>query len=1115
MFPAVIVVLLLLQLSHATCPRLLQLPTFYARDVEIRNGTSIAFPAVSFDVTPFTNDTLVVNLTSPLGVFCEPHADTGLQVQANPQGFCGRYLTRLQLEALHSYGIIPQASPLKNYTIQVVILRSQLPSFSIQGDETVSVTLPGGFFGNSSTCNEDIVIGRIVVLSTYSATATNMFLQIVVFLSMVVGGIAGVQSPSPAVDAQTMVMLGSTSCAAPKEAAVLSSFRALSPLAADETIGGMLIGNSAVIIIVWVAWTLTVTAISKVKQKSFSKAAAALYFPSRPFAISMVLFQGMSFTAFRCLFHGILASNTALLAGGAVAAASVILSPVFLLIFVRRDASVPAEFHLYSTVNISSFLQFIYPVGQWGPKNAARKFGSFFTALKRPEKFFMGFVMCSPLAMGFIASFEPSTASGCHGQYIALLCVQLVLSVVPAATQLHRSPLSNFLAVCSCVLLTVTAAVIGVSRLEQVAAVSIEIPVNIFCVVLAVRNIHNVFLSLSEMSERPLAKLLFMWYTPKDQGVSMTFEADDDSLSLDSDESGPTGAPVENALLRLPSVMNKEAAGWKKPDELDDLFDAIDTEAKMKAAKAAPASADPFADEDPFADLPTADSFSGKPSSVKHDSFSRNSALKASVEDPFADPFADIDPFADLGEPARKPDAKLKAAAKKVMLSAALKKVATQASVNREQDEMFGNVAAKKVDYLRPAKRDEPGEDDFVKEMLQAAGVNTDLSKPQQNPMEKAGLSASAFSQNSASAARKTEPKDMLGDLVKKVNVRHLEDDEPEDPRKEYVIVYRVEEERLVKQPRAEFGQFFDGDSYVVVRHRIPAGAEISKDSEYEFFIWIGTASTADEYTAAIERTVEKDEMCPSDMHPVVFTGGFRIHREQQGHETSAFLALFPGQTISVKEGGIDSRGFQPKLFHVHGTSMRNTKMTQVPVSFESLDEDDVFVLDAGQILYVFQGTDCAPMERMAGGRFAQDFATNRVGGRVQVVTSADAPEEFWVLLGITKKKAKGLTLKRDEDLHPSTVNRAFRVKGDNSFELLASGREVSDDLCNSNAVLIFDMCTVVFIWIGKEASGYATARSKAMTHGVQYLKKHSALTVPLVRVIEGHEGSEFDEMFL
>ncbi len=62
------------------------------------------------------------------------------------------------------------------------------------------------------------------------------------------------------------------------------------------------------------------------------------------------------------------------------------------------------------------------------------------------------------------------------------------------------------------------------------------------------------------------------------------------------------------------------------------------------------------------------------------------------------------------------------------------------------------------------------------------------------------------------------------------------------------------------------------------------------------------------------------------------------------------------------------------------------------------------------------------------------------------------------------------MTLKREEDLHQSTINRVFRVKGDNAFELVATDREVTEDLCKPNLVLIFEMCTGVYVWVGKDA---------------------------------------------
>ena len=1084
------------------CPQISQIQTVYLSDSDIQAGASVTFPVITFNMSGFSSTTPIFNTSTALHVTCEPGSPgDGLLGSVNPQGLCGRYSGRIANEASTSFSLVPLLTN-ANLTLQAVILRSPLPTFAIQGDEVVDISLPGQFFGNATSCSELIMFGRVVVASSYTATWLSTFLSVTVYLSMIVGGVLGAQSPSKAIDSQTMVMLGTTTCAAPKENAVLSSYRALSPFAFDKSVSGMLLGNAVIVGLMWLVWAIAVLALSKIKKKEFDRAAATLYFPNRPFAISMVLFQGLAFTAFRGICHGIVAGSGGLLGGGAAVAVITVLFPVGLLYFVYQEAAVQADFHLYSTANMSVLYQMIFPRGKWGPRRVIKMFGSLVLPLQRPERFFVSAVMWSPLVMGLVASFEPQSASGCYSQYVVLLVAQLLFSLVPASTQLYRTKLTNLLAVCSSILITITAAIIAVSAHEQIAAVSLEIPVVIFCIVTLVRNVHDLFVTYVERTQNELSKKLFQWYTKEQE--SAVFERDDsDSISLGSDDGEPR-APVENALLHLPSVMNKEALdGNRKADDIDDLFAAIDSDVKSKKSNSSfhAATSDPFADDDPFADIPKANSFAIKPSALKED-----------VDDPFADPFAGLDE-----ESPKK--AKLKGLVKKTMLAAALKTMASSASDKKEQQDMFGDVTSAKPDFLRPTAKVEQ-QDDFIQDMLRAAGVNEasdgDPNVPKENPMLKAGLNASAFSKNtSSSGAKKEEPKDMMSALVKRVNIRHLDDDEVEDPRKEYVLVYRIEEEKLVKQPKAEFGTFFDGDTYVTVRHRIVAGTEIPKDSEYEFFVWIGKSSTADEYTSGLERVVEKDEACPSDMHPLVFTGGFRIHRLEQGHESSAFLAQFPGQTITVKEGGIDARGVQPKLFHVHGSSMRSTKMTQVSPSWEALDEDDVFVLDAGQTLYVFQGTDCSPMERMAGGRFAQDFATNRVGGRVQVVTSGDAPEEFWVLLGTTKKKVKSITLKRADDLHPSTVNRAFRVKGDNSFELIATGREVSTELCKSNLVMILDMCSIVYVWVGKDTSGYAYARSKALMHGWQYLKKHSESSVPLVRVIEGYEGSEFDEMFL
>jgi len=75
-------------------------------------------------------------------------------------------------------------------------------------------------------------------------------------------------------------------------------------------------------------------------------------------------------------------------------------------------------------------------------------------------------------------------------------------------------------------------------------------------------------------------------------------------------------------------------------------------------------------------------------------------------------------------------------------------------------------------------------------------------------------------------------------------------------------------------------------------------------------------------------------------------------HRETQGNESPAFLALFP--TFMVLDGGVDSgftqvraATYAPRLLHIKGDRKRLV-VRQVPLSHASLNGGDVFVCDLG-----------------------------------------------------------------------------------------------------------------------------------------------------------------------
>ena len=91
-------------------------------------------------------------------------------------------------------------------------------------------------------------------------------------------------------------------------------------------------------------------------------------------------------------------------------------------------------------------------------------------------------------------------------------------------------------------------------------------------------------------------------------------------------------------------------------------------------------------------------------------------------------------------------------------------------------------------------------------------------------------------------------------------------------------------------------------------------------------------------------------------------------YREVQGHESEEFLDLFPPAIVTM-EGGIDSgfnvvtpTEYQPRLLHIKG-QRKYVRVKQVPLTRDSLNDGDVFLLDNG----MFSGCVCVCVFGVSG----------------------------------------------------------------------------------------------------------------------------------------------------
>ena len=95
--------------------------------------------------------------------------------------------------------------------------------------------------------------------------------------------------------------------------------------------------------------------------------------------------------------------------------------------------------------------------------------------------------------------------------------------------------------------------------------------------------------------------------------------------------------------------------------------------------------------------------------------------------------------------------------------------------------------------------------------------------------------------------------------------------------------VWRIEALAAIKYPETDYGKFFSGDSYIVLKtNKKPNSSALSWDVHF----WLGQSSSQDEQGAAALKTVALDDQ---------LGGGPVQHREVQGHESALFTSYFKG----------------------------------------------------------------------------------------------------------------------------------------------------------------------------------------------------------------------------
>ncbi|KAF9884418.1 hypothetical protein FE257_001818 [Aspergillus nanangensis] len=332
------------------------------------------------------------------------------------------------------------------------------------------------------------------------------------------------------------------------------------------------------------------------------------------------------------------------------------------------------------------------------------------------------------------------------------------------------------------------------------------------------------------------------------------------------------------------------------------------------------------------------------------------------------------------------------------------------------------------------------------------------------------------------------------------------------------LFIWRVENFEVVPWPKERAGEFYDGDSYIVL-HTYKVGDD---KFGHDIFFWLGSKTTQDEAGTAAYKTVELDEF----LH-----GAATQHRETQQRPSDEFIALF--RHVSIRAGGVRS-GFthvepeEPKevltLLRVfkHPSAGRSIIVYEVEPTWESLDDNDVFVLDKGDKIWVWQGKNCSPMEKARAAQVVNDMTLAKHID-VEVLAQHEARSRVIVgLLGGREANQSSFQAPRPGRFNnPATGGSAqsrklFKLSdasGTLSLDLVKDGQRVSKSDLDGNDVFLYDSGDRLWVWEGAAASKQEKALwLKVAQYYIRQIQESvaEAYLTPIIKVAEGYESPSF-----
>lgn len=326
--------------------------------------------------------------------------------------------------------------------------------------------------------------------------------------------------------------------------------------------------------------------------------------------------------------------------------------------------------------------------------------------------------------------------------------------------------------------------------------------------------------------------------------------------------------------------------------------------------------------------------------------------------------------------------------------------------------------------------------------------------------------------------------------------------------------IWIIENLKMVPVPEKAYGNFFEEHCYIVLRVPQEAAQGATKDLHY----WVGKLADP-EALAAADSFIQ---------HLQEALGGATVqHREVQGHESACFRSYFrPG--IIYRKGGLASgrKHVETNVYNIQRLlcirGRKPVSATEVELSWNSFNKDDIFLLDLGNMMIQWNGPKTSTAEKARGLALTRSLKDRERGGRAQigiVDDEVEAPELMQIMEAVLGRRVGNLRAampsKSINELQKASV-RLYHVyeKGkDLVFQELATCPLTQDLLQKEDCYILDQGGFKIYVWQGHMSS--LQEKKAAFSRALGFIQAKGYPSHTNVEVVDdGAESAAFKQLF-